>query len=126
MVALRPPLLSPSPRWPATLCRSQSRINAGTAAPGSLFYNHQNYHNGGISLATDLQWMEAAFSLDQQTQNDPRRSGSQKETHDWEKATMISLKSAITIGLVIVVPPNVDPLAGAVVQEPAAARHRQM
>jgi hypothetical protein len=39
---------------------------------------------------------------------------------------MISLKSAITIGLVIVVPPNVDPLAGAVVQEPAAARHRQM
>jgi hypothetical protein len=48
--------------------------------------------------------MEAAFSSDHQTQNDPRRSGSQKETHDWEKATMISLKSAITIGLVIVVP----------------------
>jgi hypothetical protein len=67
MVALRPPVLSPSPRWPATLCRSQSRINAGTAAPGALFYNHQNYHNGGISLASDLQWIEAAFSSDHQT-----------------------------------------------------------
>ena len=53
-------------------------------------------------------WKTVVVSSDHQTRNNPR-SGLQKKDHDGKETTMISLKSAITIGLVIVAPPNANP-----------------